>query len=91
MEADIVSETVSREFVTLWVSESLARQRMNLEALSHFVAAVTREIHRRVEQVCDDGELDVACALLPNGRLLVDVQVQPQGIAPCLLYTSFRR
>ncbi|MFO0868078.1 MAG: tetratricopeptide repeat protein [Pirellulales bacterium] len=80
-----MSDSVPREFVTLWVSESLARQRMNLEALSHFVAAVTREIHQRVDDTCDDGELDVACALLPNGRLLVDVQVQPQQATPAWL------
>jgi tetratricopeptide (TPR) repeat protein len=86
-EADGVDDKGSREFVTLWVSESQARERMNLESLSHFVAAVAREVRDRVDDATDagplgDGELDVACALLPNGRLLLDVQLLPQSAVP---------
>jgi hypothetical protein len=60
---------------------------MNLESLSHFVAAVAREVRDRVDDATDagplgDGELDVACALLPNGRLLLDVQLLPQSAVP---------
>lgn len=89
-EADGLDDKGSREFVTLWVSESQARERMNLESLSHFVAAVAREVRDRVDDATDagplgDGELDVACALLPNGRLLLDVQLLPQSSAPAWL------
>lgn len=89
-EADGLDDKGSREFVTLWVSESQARERMNLESLSHFVAAVAREVRDRVDDATDagpldDGELDVACALLPNGRLLLDVQLLPQSAAPAWL------
>lgn len=77
-----MSDAISREFVTLWVSESLARQRVNLEALSHFVSALAREVHRWVEHADELGELDVACALLPNGRLLIDAQFAPHLPAP---------
>lgn len=88
-----MSESGAREFVTLWVSELSARERVNLEALSHFVAAVSREVHRRLEEEDGetDGEVDVACALLPNGRLLIDAQAESGGAVPAWLDTLEKR
>ena len=88
-----MSELAAREFVTLWMSELSARERINLEALSHFVAAVSREVHRRLEEEDGetDGEVDVACALLPNGRLLIDAQAESGGATPAWLDTLERR
>lgn len=88
-----MSELGAREFVTLWMSELSARERINLAALSHFVAAVSREVHRRLEEEDGetDGEVDVACALLPNGRLLIDAQAESGGAVPKWLDALERR
>ncbi|HND55192.1 MAG TPA: hypothetical protein PLV92_22415, partial [Pirellulaceae bacterium] len=94
-QVSVASANGPREFVTLWVPENVVRERVQVDALSHFVAAVERVVRREFEAAAnqpvapgeidladlEQGELDVACALLPNGRLLLDIQFHPPELA----------
>ncbi|HND52943.1 MAG TPA: tetratricopeptide repeat protein, partial [Pirellulaceae bacterium] len=94
-QVNVASQGGPREFVTLWVPENVVRERVQVDALSHFVAAVERVVRRELEAAArkplapgeveladlEQGELDVACALLPNGRLLLDIQFHPPELA----------
>lgn len=62
-------------------SDAEVRERIDAEALTHFVTA----FHRSMEDFFEDqpssspAAIQVACALLPEGRRLLEVQWEPNG------------
>ncbi|MCY2988049.1 MAG: tetratricopeptide repeat protein [Planctomycetota bacterium] len=65
------------EFPFLWTPDWLCRQRINQQALQNFVAAFQKSLRQHFIEVPADCVLDVGCALLPSGKLLLDIQTRP--------------
>ena len=66
---------LSDEFPFLWTPDWLCRQRINPQALQNFVVAFQKSLRQHFREVPADCALDVGCALLPSGTLLLDLSL----------------
>ncbi len=68
-----------RQFLVFLTHPRVLPHRISFDAASHFVTACDRLLHRYFEAVGQQWKVDlqVSLALLPNGKTLVDIQVQP--------------
>ncbi|NQU23868.1 MAG: tetratricopeptide repeat protein [Candidatus Nealsonbacteria bacterium] len=80
---DAADDQPPREFMMPLHTEPQLRQRIHPEAFFHFALAATRATHDYFEQVpLDRGiDLQVACALLPDGNRIVSIRSCPDGAA----------
>ncbi len=66
-----------RRFLVFLTSPQELPKRISFDAASHFVTACDRVLQRYFDQHPWQLDLQVAMALLPNGKTLVEVQTQP--------------